>query len=144
MKWWWRCPLCIRPTHLIGSLIYSDSSLKQQSACRHVIVWYLDLQLPMQSVPIATDVSSNPDQGEVNNIMSVTCSRLTGFLQVLQFPPPIKLIATIWLKYSWKWRWLYNYHKTKPSQCRHVTIIGHSYPDSQPTNLRSSSLIPHA
>jgi hypothetical protein len=22
-----------------------------------------------------------------------------------EFPPPIKLIATIWLKYCWKWRW---------------------------------------
>jgi hypothetical protein len=35
-----------------------------------VIVWWLDLQLPMQSVPITTDVvSSNPDQDEVNNIL---------------------------------------------------------------------------
>jgi hypothetical protein len=35
-----------------------------------VIVWYLDLQLPMQSVPITTDVvSSNLDQGDVCNIM---------------------------------------------------------------------------
>ena len=35
-----------------------------------VVVWYLDLQLPMQSVPITTDVvSSNLDQGEVYNIM---------------------------------------------------------------------------
>ena len=31
-----------------------------------VIVWYLDLQLPMQSVPITNNVvSSNPAQGEV-------------------------------------------------------------------------------
>jgi len=29
----------------------------------------LDLQLPMQSVPITTDVSSNLDQGEVYNIL---------------------------------------------------------------------------
>jgi hypothetical protein len=29
----------------------------------------LDLQLPMQSVPIITDVSLNLDQGEVYNIM---------------------------------------------------------------------------
>ena len=29
----------------------------------------LDLQLPMQPVPITTDVSSNLDQGEVYNIM---------------------------------------------------------------------------
>jgi hypothetical protein len=35
-----------------------------------VIVWWLDLQLHMQSVPITTDVvSSNLDQGEVYNIM---------------------------------------------------------------------------
>jgi len=35
-----------------------------------VIVWQLDLQLPMQSVPITTDVvNSNLDQGEVYNIM---------------------------------------------------------------------------
>jgi len=35
-----------------------------------VIVWYLDLQLPMQSVPITTDdVSLNPAQGEVYNII---------------------------------------------------------------------------
>ena len=35
-----------------------------------VIVWSLDLQLPMQSMSITTDVvSSNLDQGEVYNIM---------------------------------------------------------------------------
>jgi hypothetical protein len=34
------------------------------------MVWKLDLQLPMQSVPITTDVaSSNLDQGELYNIM---------------------------------------------------------------------------
>jgi hypothetical protein len=35
-----------------------------------VIIWQLDLQLSMQAVPIITDVvSSNPDQGEMYNIM---------------------------------------------------------------------------
>jgi hypothetical protein len=35
-----------------------------------VVVWLLDLQLPMQSLPITTDVVSlNLDQGEVYNIM---------------------------------------------------------------------------
>ena len=35
-----------------------------------VIVWQLDLQLPMQLVPITTDVVSlNLDQGDVYNIM---------------------------------------------------------------------------
>ena len=34
-----------------------------------VIIWWLDLQLPMQSVPITTkDVSSNPIYGEVYSI----------------------------------------------------------------------------
>jgi hypothetical protein len=31
--------------------------------------WQLDLQLPMQSVPITTDVSSHLDQVQVYNIM---------------------------------------------------------------------------
>ena len=49
-----------------------------------VIVWSLDLQLSMQSVPITTDVvSSNLDQGEVYNIMwsslSVTYDRSVDF-----------------------------------------------------------------
>ena len=35
-----------------------------------MILWWLELQLPMQPVPITTDVvSSNLDQGEVYNIM---------------------------------------------------------------------------
>ena len=35
-----------------------------------MIVWLLDLQLPMQSVPNTTNVvSSNLDQGEVYNII---------------------------------------------------------------------------
>jgi hypothetical protein len=35
-----------------------------------VVVWEFDLQLPMQSVTITTDVAgSNLDQGEVHNIM---------------------------------------------------------------------------
>jgi hypothetical protein len=34
-----------------------------------VIVWYVDLQLPVQSVPITTKVvSSNPIHGEVYSI----------------------------------------------------------------------------
>ena len=49
-----------------------------------VFVWQLDLQLPMQSVPITTDVvSSNLDQGKVYNIikysLSVTCDTSVVF-----------------------------------------------------------------
>jgi hypothetical protein len=44
--------------------------LVQWGAVVAVIVWRLDLQLPMQSVPIATDVvRSNLDHGEVCNMM---------------------------------------------------------------------------
>ena len=42
----------------------------KEGAIVAMIVWYLDLQLPMQSVPITTDVVSlNLDQGNVYNIM---------------------------------------------------------------------------
>ena len=74
-----------------------------------VIVWYLDLQLPVQSVPITTKiVISNPVHGEVT-VYSIyyvikfvsDLRQVGGLLQVLRFPPPIpvKLTATIFLKY---------------------------------------------
>ena len=68
-----------------------------------VIVWHLDLQLPMHPVPITMDVVSlNPAQGEVHNIMwwsmSVICVRSVVFSRYFRFPPPIKLSSTIKLK----------------------------------------------
>ena len=60
-----------------------------------VIVWYLDLQLPMQSVPITTNVvSSNPAHGEVYSIQHYVIQfvddlrQVGGFLRVLLFSPP--------------------------------------------------------
>jgi hypothetical protein len=59
-------------------------------------------QLPMQSVPIITDiVSSNPPHGEVYSMQHYVIKfvsdlrQVGGFLQVLLFPPPIKLAATL-------------------------------------------------
>jgi len=52
-----------------------------------MIVWGLDLHLPMQSVPITTDV--------VNSNLVIDLRQVGGFLRVLRFPPPIKLTATI-------------------------------------------------
>jgi hypothetical protein len=54
--------------------VYTAYKIKQLSSKKGavvvVIVWQLDIQLPMQSVPINIDVvSSNLDQGEVYNIM---------------------------------------------------------------------------
>ena len=67
-----------------------------------VIVWSLDFQLPMQSMPITTNVDSlNPVNGEVYSIQQYVIKfvsdlqKVSGFLRVLQFPPPIKLTATI-------------------------------------------------
>ena len=66
-----------------------------------MIVRYFDLQLPMQSVPIATKVvNSNPAHSEVHLIQhyDICVSDLWhvgGFLWVLWFPLPIKLTATI-------------------------------------------------
>ena len=62
----------------------------------------LDLHLPVQSVPIATNVvGSNPVHGDVYSIQHYVIKfvsnlrQVDGFLRVLWFPPPIKLTATI-------------------------------------------------
>jgi hypothetical protein len=67
-----------------------------------VIVWYLDLQLPGQLVPIFTQVvRSNLIHGKVFLIQHYVIKfvsdlqQVSVFLQVLRFPPPIKLTATI-------------------------------------------------
>ena len=61
-----------------------------------VILWLLDLQLPVQSVPITTQiVNSNPADGEVCSIQHYVIKFVSdlppvgGFLRVLRFPPPI-------------------------------------------------------
>ena len=66
-----------------------------------VIVWYFELQLPMQSVPVTTGVvSSNLAPGEVYSIQQyaikfVSDLQLVGrFIRVIRFPPTIKLSAT--------------------------------------------------
>jgi hypothetical protein len=64
-----------------------------------VIVWLLDLQLHMQSVPITINiVSLNPAHGEVYSIQHYVIKFVSDLRQVgcfLRLPPPIKLTATI-------------------------------------------------
>ena len=64
-----------------------------------VIVWQLDLQLPMQSVPITTNVvRSDPTHDEVYSIQHYVITFVGDLQQVsgfLRFPPPIKLTAKI-------------------------------------------------
>jgi hypothetical protein len=64
-----------------------------------VIEWELDIQIHVQSVPITTNVvSSNPAHGEVYSIQHYVIKfvsylrQVGGFLRVLRFPPPTKLI----------------------------------------------------
>ena len=66
-----------------------------------VIVCWLDLQLPVQSVPITTNVVSlNPVNGEVYSIQHyvikfvIDLRQISGYLRVLWFTPPIKLTDT--------------------------------------------------
>ena len=54
-----------------------------------VIVWWLDLQLPMQLVPIITNsVSSNLSRGNVYSIQHHAIK--SGFLRILWFHSPIE------------------------------------------------------
>ena len=67
-----------------------------------MIVWDLDLQPTMHSVPISTKVvSSNPAHGKVYSIQHYVIeivsdlSQVGSFLRVLWIPAQIKLTATI-------------------------------------------------
>ena len=67
-----------------------------------MIVWLLDLQLHVQSVPITTKVVSlDPAHSEVYSIQHYVIKfvkdlrHVSGFLPVSRFRPPIKLIVTI-------------------------------------------------
>jgi hypothetical protein len=56
----------------------------------------LDLQLLMQSVPIITDVMfESRSGGGVQHYVIKFVSDLRQFGDILRFPPPIKLTATI-------------------------------------------------
>ena len=67
-----------------------------------VIVWWLDFQLLVQSVPIMTNiVNSSPVRGEVYSIQHYAIKfvsglrQVGGFLRILLFHLPIKLTAMI-------------------------------------------------
>jgi hypothetical protein len=67
-----------------------------------MILWYLYIYLPVQSVPITTKVVGlNSVHGDVYSIQHYVIKfvsdlqQVDGFLRVLWFPPPIKLTAKI-------------------------------------------------
>ena len=95
------CRICVICIYLLVA-VSNTFSVFQQGTVMVVIVWQLDLQLPVQSVSITTKVvSSNPVHGEVYSIQHYVIKivndlrQVGGFLPVLRFPPPIKLTATI-------------------------------------------------
>jgi len=61
-----------------------------------VIVWQLDLQLPMQSVHF----ESQPERGVQHYVIKFVSDlrHVDGFVRVLRFSAPIKLTATILMK----------------------------------------------
>jgi len=75
------------------------SIISVEGAVVVVIVWYLDLQLPVQVVSITTTVvSSNRVHGEVYSIQHYVIKFVSDLLRVgsfLRIPPPIKLTAMI-------------------------------------------------
>ena len=84
---------------------YIADRIDDRGAVMVVITWLLDIQLPVQSVSITTTVeSSNPAHCKVYSIQHYVIKfvsyllQIGGFLWVLQFLPPIKLTATIYLK----------------------------------------------
>ena len=87
-------------------LIYKRVSAINRGRCGHdrMVVGFTTtfVHVPVQSVPITTKVvSSNPTHGEVFSIQHYVIKfvsdlwKIGGFLQVLRFPPQIKLTATI-------------------------------------------------
>ena len=62
-----------------------------------VIVYLMDLQLSMQSV----EFESRSGRGVQHYVIKFVSDlrQVCGFVRVLQFPPPIKLTATMQLKY---------------------------------------------
>ena len=62
-----------------------------------VIVYLMDLQISMQSV----EFESRSGRGVQHYVIKFVSDlrQVCGFVRVLQFPPPIKLTATMQLKY---------------------------------------------
>jgi hypothetical protein len=59
-----------------------------------MIVWLLDLQQPIHSLAITTNiVNSNPAHYDIKFVSMLW--QVSGFLRLFRFPPPIKRTTTI-------------------------------------------------
>ena len=84
---------------LVPSLVFifaASRTVQKRGGFIVVIVWQLDLQLPVQSVPITKVVSLNPVHGEVHSIQHYVIKfvndlrQVSGFLWILRFHPVSK------------------------------------------------------
>jgi len=80
----------------------SPRGLLFKLAIQYILSYQEHTKLPVESVPITTNVvSSNTARDEVYSIQHYVIKFISdlrqvgGFLRVLQFPPTIKLTATI-------------------------------------------------
>ena len=80
---------------LIGLFSTATSFNVKKGVIMVMIVWQLDLQLPVQSVPITTKVvSSNSAHGKVYSMSHYLIKfvsdlrQVSDFFRVLRFPPP--------------------------------------------------------
>jgi hypothetical protein len=83
-------------------VVICTSYINIRSSRSRMVEWLLDLQLLVQSLSINTKVvSSNLGYGEVYSIKHYMIKlvsdlrQVAGFLRVLRFSPPIKLIVAI-------------------------------------------------
>jgi hypothetical protein len=90
------------PRFSLTSPLSQKRKREVKSPCFYYVWWALNLQLPVQSVPITTTVVSfNPTHCKVYSIKHYVIKfvsglrKICGFLPVHQFPPPIKLTAII-------------------------------------------------
>ena len=101
ISWVWRGAKCsISLPHICGFVLYIYCYFFITNII--ISVGVVDLQLPVQSVPITTKVmNSNPVYDDVYLIQHYVIKfvselpQVGGFLRILQFPPPIKLTAMI-------------------------------------------------
>jgi hypothetical protein len=69
-----------------------------------VMVWLLDLQLSMCNQCLSPLTLRVVHDSKLCDKFVSDLWQVGGSLRILRFTSPIKLIATIWLKYCWKWR----------------------------------------
>jgi len=76
------------------TFICSEIHFKNFDPVMVMIVWLLDLQQPIHSLAITTNiVNSNPAHYDIKFVSMLW--QVSGFLRVLRFPPPIKRTTTI-------------------------------------------------